>query len=55
MSVWKTFVIGGKWWHEFENKLVEWEAFIDPVWIECTQVKDKFLLEILAAFCVPVV
>ena len=24
------------WWDEFVNKLMEWEAFIDSVWIECT-------------------
>ena len=43
------------WSHEFVNKLVEWEAFIDSVWRECTQLKDEFLFEIFAAFCVPVV
>ena len=37
------------------NKLVETEAFINPVRIECTQLKDEFLFEILEAFCVPVV
>ena len=38
------------WWHEFVNKLVEWESFVDPVWIEleCTQLKDEFFFEI---FC----
>ena len=43
------------WWHEFVNKLVEWEAFLYPVWIECTQLKDEILFETFAAFCVPVV
>ena len=29
--------------HEFVNKLVEWEAFIDPVRIEFTQLElDRF-------------
>ena len=37
------------------NKLVEREAFIDPVRIEFTQLKDEFLLESFAAFSVPVV
>ena len=34
------------WSHKFVNKLVECEAFNDPVRIECTQLKDEFLLEI---------
>ena len=42
------------WSHEFVNKLVECEVFIDPVRIECTQLKDEFLFEIFAAFCAPV-
>ena len=42
------------WSHEFVNKLVELEAFINFVWRECTQLKNEFLLEIIAAFCVPV-
>ena len=25
--------------------------FIDPVWIECPQLKDEFLFEIVATFC----
>ena len=37
------------------NKLVGGEAFVNPLWIECTQVKDKFLFEIFTAFCVSVV
>ena len=36
------------------NKLVEWETSIDPVWIECTQLKNDFLSEIFGAFCVVV-
>ena len=28
--------------------------FINPVRIECVQLKGEFLFEILAAFCVPV-
>ena len=43
------------WWHEIVIKLMEQEAFIDPMWIECTQLKDKFLFKIFAAFCVLVV
>ena len=43
------------WRHEFLNKLEEREAFIDPVWRECTHLEDEFLFEIFAAFCVPVV
>ena len=43
------------WSHEFVNKLVERSALIDPVWRECTQLKDEFLFEIFAAFCVSVV
>ena len=42
------------WRHKFLNKLEEREAFIDPVWRECTQLEDGFLFEIFAAFCVPV-
>ena len=42
------------WWHEFVNKLVEQEAFIDLLGIECTQLKDKFLFRIFATFFVPV-
>ena len=41
--------------HEFVIKLVEREAFIDPVWIGCTQLEDDFLLENLAAFFVSAV
>ena len=41
--------------HEFMNILVESEAFFDPVWRECTQLKDEFLFGIFAAFCVPMV
>ena len=37
------------WSHEFVNKFVEWEAFIDPVRIECNQLKDEFLLQIFVA------
>ena len=33
------------WWHEFYDKLAEWGAFIDPVWRECTQLKDEWSLE----------
>ena len=29
------------WWHEFVNKLMEWEAFIDSVWIKCTDLVEK--------------
>ena len=29
------------WSHEFVNNLVESEAFIDLVWIECTLLKDE--------------
>ena len=43
------------WSHEFVNKLVEREASINSVWRECNQLKDEFLFEIFAAFCVPVV
>ena len=43
------------WSQEFVNKLVERDVFIDPARIECTQMKDEFLFEIFAAFCVPVV
>ena len=44
------------WWsHEFVNKLVEWVAFINSVWKKCTQLKNEFLFEIFATFCVPVV
>ena len=43
------------WRHEFLNKLVERGAFLDSVRLECTQLKDEFLLEIFATFCVPVV
>ena len=43
------------WWHEYVNIVVEWEAFFDPEWIECTQLKDEFLFEIFATFCVPMV
>ena len=43
------------WSHVFVNKLEEWEAFINSLWRECTQLKDQFLFEIFAAFCVPVV
>ena len=31
------------------NKLVKSEVFIDPMWIECTHLKDSFF-EIFAAF-----
>ena len=41
--------------HEFINKLVEWEALIDPVRIERALLKDEFLFETFATFCVPVV
>ena len=34
--------------HEFVNKLVASEAFIDPVWRESTQMKEEFLFEIFA-------
>ena len=44
IGVWGSFAIGGIWWHEFVNKLVEWGMFID--------LKGEFLLEIFAAFCV---
>ena len=37
------------------NKLVECEVFIDPVKMECSQLKDEFLFKTFAAFCVPVV
>ena len=37
------------------EKLVELEVFINSVWRECTQLKNEFLFEIFAAFCVPVV
>ena len=30
------------WWHEFVNKLVKWEAIINPVRIEFNQLKDDF-------------
>ena len=43
------------WSHEFVNKSVEREAFIDPLCRECTQLKDEFLFEIFVAPCVPVV
>jgi len=43
------------WCHEFVGGLVEWEAFIDPVSMEFAQLKDEFLFETFAAFCVPVV
>ena len=43
MKVWRSFAIDGIWYmvemHEFVNKLVEWEAFIDPVRIEFTQLE----------------
>ena len=55
MGVWRSFAIGGNMVNKFVNKLVEWEAVIDPLWIACNQLKDEFLLEIFAAFCVPVV
>ena len=42
------------WSYEFVNKLMECEVFIDPVRIECTQLKDEFLFEIFAAICAPV-
>ena len=32
------------WWDAFVHKVVEWEAFIDPVRIECTQLKDRYTL-----------
>jgi len=41
--------------HEFVNKFVELGAFIDPVWRECTKLKNEFLFEIFVAFRVPVV
>ena len=34
---------------------MEQEVFIDSVWIECAQLKNEFLFEIFAAFCVSVV
>ena len=38
------------------NEVVELVVFIDPVWIECTHLKDEFLfLRFFTAFCVPVV
>ena len=43
------------WSHEFVNKFLELEAFIDPVWRECTKLKDEFLVETFVAFRVPVV
>ena len=33
------------WLDEFVNKLVEWEAFINSVWIDCTQLKNEFSFE----------
>ena len=43
------------WQHDFLNNLEEREAFIDPVWRECTQLKGEFLFEIFAAFCPQIV
>ena len=43
------------WSHEFVNKFVEREAFIDLVRKRGIQLKDEFLSEILVAFCVPLV
>ena len=40
------------WLHEFVNKLVEREAFINFVWRECTQLKNEFLFEIFVAIFV---
>ena len=37
------------------KKLPKFKAFINSVWRECTQLKNEFLFEIFAAFCVPVV
>ena len=42
-------------WKEFVNRSMEREAFIDSVWVECAQSKNKFLFEIFTAICVSVV
>ena len=34
---------------------MEREAFVNSLWIECTQLKDELLFEIFTAFCVSVV
>ena len=43
------------WSLGFVNKIVEREAFTDPVWRECIQLIDEFLFENFATFCIPVV
>ena len=40
----------GKWWRENKNKLVEWKALVDAVWIKSFDLKDKFLFQSFVAF-----
>ena len=39
------------WSHEFVKKLVEYEVFIDPVRIECTQLKEFFFRDFCGFLC----